>query len=353
MSKINCVECNKLCDEDQTLFNKCPMCNREEELLDWLNKNKKEFKIDINEKKETKIIEDEERKKIDLISISKSNLTQDLENYGKNEKNNINKEKTRNRNQPYAFLNGGNFGEELTLEMFPNTIGSGSKGGMAFDNKTYDENKNIKKAKEVKFISLNGTKQCLRCKEKTPIFQKKCIKCNNEKFKIMRDSRASISSKSHIDYKSIINEYIIFVQDYNDITKLISLKAYKFLSNNEYFNDYIQNQYDSGDNVGGSCNLIPYSYDWYLSGPITILDVDIDITNTKPIINYKLYNPLSDKYDKCLISDFNKILTINEKEKIDKQIINDNIYYNYEFISKNLKLRYKSIGKSRGTTTRR
>ena len=37
MSKINCIECNKLCDEDQTLFNKCPMCNREEELLDWLN----------------------------------------------------------------------------------------------------------------------------------------------------------------------------------------------------------------------------------------------------------------------------------------------------------------------------
>lgn len=37
MSKINCIECNKLCDEDQTLFNKCPMCNTEEELLNYLN----------------------------------------------------------------------------------------------------------------------------------------------------------------------------------------------------------------------------------------------------------------------------------------------------------------------------
>jgi len=37
MSKINCIECNKLCDEYQTLFNKCPMCNTEEELLNYLN----------------------------------------------------------------------------------------------------------------------------------------------------------------------------------------------------------------------------------------------------------------------------------------------------------------------------
>tara|TARA_B110000259_G_scaffold124360_1_gene140844 strand:- start:1156 stop:2355 length:1200 start_codon:yes stop_codon:yes gene_type:complete len=37
MSKIKCEECNKLCDEYQTLLNKCSMCNTEEELLDWLN----------------------------------------------------------------------------------------------------------------------------------------------------------------------------------------------------------------------------------------------------------------------------------------------------------------------------
>tara|TARA_B100000497_G_scaffold39462_1_gene46107 strand:- start:983 stop:1717 length:735 start_codon:yes stop_codon:yes gene_type:complete len=41
MSKINCIECNKLCDEDQTLLNKCPMCNREEELDNSSNQSQK------------------------------------------------------------------------------------------------------------------------------------------------------------------------------------------------------------------------------------------------------------------------------------------------------------------------
>ena len=100
-------------------------------------------------------------------------LTEDLKEFGNTEKSNIHKEKTRNRNQPFAFLGGGTFGESLTLDMFPETIGSASKGGMAFDNKTLNEKKEIDSAKEVKFICLVGTKKCKvkECRQKCPPFQ--------------------------------------------------------------------------------------------------------------------------------------------------------------------------------------
>ena len=68
-----------------------------------------------------------------------------------------------------------NLGEQLVLSMFPSTFGSASKGGMAFDNKTLDEDKNIQEAKEIKFINLNGSKECIKCKKKCPTFQQICV----------------------------------------------------------------------------------------------------------------------------------------------------------------------------------
>ena len=136
--------------------------------------------------------------------------------------------------------------------MYPETIGSGSKGGMSFDNKTLGQDNQLVSVKEVKTVSLIGTKICTICNYKCPPFQTKCIYCKGDDFKNKSDSRASISSGAHIKYKHLINHYIIFVQDYDDNTKTISIKGYKFLSTNNYFNRYIQNQYDSGNNKGGN-----------------------------------------------------------------------------------------------------
>ena len=289
----------------------------------------------------------------ELVGKPPNILTEELKEYGLNEKKNIVKEQTRNRNQPYAFLGGGDIGEQLTLTMFPETVGSASKGGMAYDNKTIDKDGKVISAKEVKFVSRCGTKQCNQCKNKCPLFQSKCIYCNCKDFKYMSDSRAGISSDAHIKYKDVIKEYIIFVQDYNSDTQTITLKAYKFLSKNEYFNSYIQNQYDSGKKRGGSCNFIPYSYDWNMSGPITILIVDINITKSDPEIVYHLYNPESRIYDNVPKSALDKCLNFREKTvNLDKtRLING--CYEYEYIKNIFKLRSKTIGKSRGTTTRK
>ena len=280
-------------------------------------------------------------------------LTEDLKEYGINEKKNIGKEKTRNMNQPYAFLSGGDFGEQLTLGMYPETIGSASKGGMAFDNKTLDKDNQLVSAKEVKYVSLIGTKQCKPCKNKCPPFQQKCSYCKCKDFKNISDSRAGISSEAHIKYKDVIKEYIIFVQDYNDRTETILLKGFKFLSGNKYFDTYIQNQYASGNKKGGTCNLIPYSYDWVLSGPISILNVDINISKNEPEIIYHLYNPVSEVYDDIPNSVLEKLLTSNEKTIILDKARLINGCFEYDYIKEIFKLRSKNIGKSRGATSRK
>jgi hypothetical protein len=281
-----------------------------------------------------------------------ASLTDELIEYGLLEKRNIHKETTNHRNLPLTFMGGGNLGELLTLEMYPNTIGSASKGGMAFDNKTLDISKNTVEAKEVKFVSLVGTKQCKYCTQKAPRFQPKCIYCDNCEFKLISDSRAGISSNAHILYKNILNEYIIFVQDYNVDTKIIGLKAFKFLTKNTYFDSYIQNQYDCGGKLGGSCNFIPYSFDWNMSGAITIMDVSIDISNEYPIVTYHFYNPLSDEYDKIDLSTFKPLLRPAELAKLENVQTLDG-YLKYEDIVSLFSLRNKSIGKSRGTVTRK
>lgn len=280
-------------------------------------------------------------------------LTEELEEYGRIEKKNIYKEETQNRNHPHAFLKGGTFGEYLTLLIYPDTIGGASKGGIAYDNMTIGKDNKLISAKEVKYVNLVGAKKCNKCERKCPPFQKKCIFCNGEDFKDISDSRAGISSDAHIKYKDYIIEYIVYVENYNKITNTISLKGYKFISKNAYFDTYIQNQYDNGNKKGGTCNFIPYSYDWFMSGPISIINIDINISNAEPEIIYHLYNPLSEIYDDIPYDKFEKLLNSDEKKLILDKTILINGCFKYDYIKDIFKLRAKNIGKSRGSTSRK
>lgn len=297
-------------------------------------------------------------------NINKQMLFERLSQFAKDENANIRKEKELNKNLPFAFLGMGELGEELCLYMFPNSYGMASKGGIAFDNLEYKDNANklqednIKLAREIKFVSLDGSKICKNCENKAPRFQDICILCGNDKFKLIKDSRAGIKAKEHFTYKDVLKEYIIFVSEFNDDTAVLNLKCFRFYSDNEYFNGYLQHIKDNTQ--GGNANFLPFSYDWYLSGPIVLFDLNIDrdgnVTD-RDGINYP-YNLENQKHEpfptsiRVYKTDTN-CFTEEQKQEYDELLKNGVKYIEYEKAIELFKIRNKKCGKSRGTVTRK
>lgn len=266
-----------------------------------------------------------------------------LKKYAEDEEYNINKERTLNRNMTFAFNNIGGLGEELVMYLYPNSIGSASKGGCAFDIITdYDENFKTTRAIEVKTVCLNGSKECKLCKLKAPTFQKVCLKCKNSDFTYKMDSRAGIQAKEHVVHKDILAYYIIFVLNFNETTNQLSFTGYKIDSNNEYFTKYIENQYKNGK--GNTCNFLPHSYDFYLSGPCKIMDLSICFETKKVNTNYfDLNNDVIE----------NIPTKIFRKDELNHYNIKETENITYESLKDLLILRKKSLGKERGEVKRK
>ena len=187
---------------------------------------------------------------------------------------NIEKEKNKCKDQPYAFTNIGGLGEELILSLLPDYTGSASKGGAAYDLKKENEDKTeILDAKEIKTVSLDGTKECIKCKRKCPPFQPHCLKCKGIEFKDMSDSRCGISASAHIEYKNVISDYYFMIIKFNHEKECINIKCWKIKSDNEYFDDYVTFQDEKGK--GDTCNCLPGSVDFHLSGPIKLFEYDL------------------------------------------------------------------------------
>jgi hypothetical protein len=268
---------------------------------------------------------------------TKPRVTKILKEWTGKEFLNITKEKSSTRNHAYSLKDPGDLGEELCLEMFPNSIGSGSKGGCAYDNRQRDTDGNVVFAREVKFCILNGSKNCKNAecnKEAAPYFQKNCCKCGGNDFTKNNDSRCGISAKSHIKYyvehtNNFLKEYILFSCKFNEDKEYFNIRAYKILSGNEYFEDYIDNQHKNGS--GDTCNLLPYSIDFHLSGPIKLFDFEFykdhevnnmfNIENTEsediPFKNWNSFSQLGYKYkDGQAPSNFNEDSPLNYTENI-------------------------------------
>ena len=288
----------------------------------------------------------------------KKELLKEIHEYGIQEFKNIRKEQEFNKNLSFAFNDLGGKGELFTIIMYPKSIGSSSKGGCAFDNKEYNDDGSFNITREVKFVSLDGSKICKTCESlnnkntskkkeiKVPRFQSKCLFCNESNFNIPKDSRWSISAKAHKDYYNDIyklNEYILFISEFDETNNCINLKCYKILSNNKYFSDYIENQYVNGK--VNNCNFQPYSWDFYLSGPILLFDINIDENGTISEIFFNLNNKKIMKVPKSII--------IKNKQNCSysEPIPEDGLEYLniIEFCS----MKKKSLGKKRGTIKRK
>lgn len=279
--------------------------------------------------------------KFKMMNLIRDNIIGRLSIWANIEFKNIQKEKNMARNIPFAFQELGNLGEELALYMYPNSIGSGSKGGFAFDNREINyETRETMKTREVKFISLDGSKRCKICKEKAPPFQMTCCFCKGSLFKLGNDSRCSISAASHVKYSVSHNllEYILFVSKYDSLNHRIGIKSFKINSNNAYFEEYIQTQYKNGKMK--TCNLLPYSRDFHLSGPVILFDMSFCVKEKKvnsfhleneEIMNIPLFNENSGlkifkntdlkKYSRGITEDMFGTVGLTYNEYIDRFMI--------------------------------
>lgn len=253
---------------------------------------------------------------------------------------NIEKEKKGRKNISYAFRGIGSLGEELATIINPNSLCSASKGGCSFDNFVINSNGEITSATEVKTCCHIQPKKCKKCSKKIPYYQENCSYCSHKEFTKITDSRFGIDAKAHFEYKSLLKNYLLIY--INDINNIIKISVFVIKSDNIYFNNYIKNQLENSEK-SNTCNLVPFSYDFYSSGPIKIIDLEYDLSGN-------LLNEFIDTYNDNYL-DFNaECLTAEEKIKY---FISDEIKaIPYEEVKERLELRNKKLNKNRGKTTR-
>jgi hypothetical protein len=316
---------------------KCSVCNQ-------IGHNKINKKCPLYNKKNTEITNhglDDIKSNINEVSEEeiKNQLSEYLKTIWEIEQKNIDLEE-KNKNVPLVLQRSiAGYGEYITSILFPNSIGGGSKGGMAYDNIELTDGK-IVKAREVKTLSYIQTKECKTCNNKCPYFQTKCSYCNKTDFKFYRDTRFGIDTKAHIEYGNIISEYILITLDIINKTKF-EVKIYKIDTKNEYFTNYLKSQYENSTK-SKTCNLLAYSYDFYLSGPILLANLSIHNNN----INYEYFKLTNTLIDKIPIKIF-------KKEELEENNIDKNLeYIEYDNYIEKFKLRKKNYNKNRGTITR-
>jgi hypothetical protein len=280
----------------------------------------------------------------------RNSIKEFISEYFSYELKNIIKEKHGIKNITYAFRGIGEIGEELATVIYPNSFCSPSKGGCAFDNNEYDAEGNLWLAREIKTCCLLQPKICKKCLKKTPYFQELCVFCKTGNFKYVNDSRFGIDSKAHFEYEKYLKEYIlILIEHNNNIIDNFTFKIFKINSDNKYFTNYLKNQLENSSK-SNTCNLLPYSYDFYASGPIKITDITLDFNGN-----------IIDEYidiDNLQAIDFDTG-KLNEKEKVvyginclDNTSSVSSLFIPYEEIKDKLVLREKKLNKNRGVTTR-
>lgn len=292
------------------------------------------------------------------IDAVKQKLYGAIKTWAMMESVNIVREKTMRLNFPFAFKGLGEFGEYLALLMFPGSIGSASKGGCSFDNKVLDpETKELITAREIKFVSLDGSKACAKCGQKAPRFQEQCLYCGSKEFALKNDSRAGISAKAHIQYGHLIKETIIFVSKYDECNNTIHFQAFKFMTDNEYFHEYIKTQNENGK--ADTCNFLPFSYDWYASGPIRLMDLTIDMNGDITETYYNIENtsiesvPLKNPNTGGNVFRKNELTDLLSQLSLDDKSKKDELQLDYEQVKHMLHPRKKAHGKARGEVTRK
>lgn len=254
---------------------------------------------------------------------------------------------------------------ETISSILLNKKGLGS-GGMGFD---------LVDGTEIKTACLIQPKKCSKCSAKNVHFVEKCFQCGSEKFEMLHDSRFGINAKMHVDERGHIPRYVLILIESTDLdeNEFINLKeevkirvrGWCINPKNKYFDELAQGQFES--EKSNAINFMPLHYDFYMSGPIKIFDVEITLggNNKSPKVNityFNLKNDLSEQLP-CNLLKKEELLEVARKnkvyvngdesikniiEKLSSQKICEINVNDYSF-----GIRKKTYGKERGKLTRK
>jgi hypothetical protein len=166
---------------------------------------------------------------------------------------------------PFSFPDIDRYGEAL-CGLLTGLKGSGTKGSGAdlSDGRIQDE---------VKTVCLCQPWRCTVCKKRTPWTHTVCGHCGTASLERMGDSRFGISASAHLKDRATLRNYWCVALDHvsGDVYRTT---VWKIDATNAYFNTYVEQQHAHGSDT---CNLLPRSYDFVLSGALRVLQVDMTL----------------------------------------------------------------------------
>jgi hypothetical protein len=239
---------------------------------------------------------------------------------------------------PFSFPDINRFGEGI-FGLMSGMKGSGSKGSGAdlTDGRIQDE---------VKTVNLCQPSKCRIClkkdkKKRSPWSDTVCAHCGSSNIKKIGDSRFGIDTSAHMKDKETIRRYC-FVSIEHEEGDLFKITCWTIYSDDSYFSAYIAEQYKQKSK---SCNLLPRSFDFKMSGAKQVLKFNMTLPNdvmTEPTIG---------AFDTTEVVEdmLGSTLTSAEREKLG---IRENESVSIERAKRELTARKKSHGKPRGLTRR-
>jgi len=223
------------------------------------------------------------------------------------------------------------------------------------------------KADEAKLAVLARSKKCKKCKRKILFFKNIDIcECGSSKWEFPADSRWGIDSKSGIEYKEVLDKYILqVIKPVNNSfdCKEFIYEAFLVDAKNKYFTEYLLNQYKNSPS-SNLCNLLPYSYDFYRAEPVQVISLKITLNDIDSNIECIYYNLKNTKIEKmplnvAEVKILKNILEENSipfKKSSSKEILINLIETNLEvdkLTIEDFPLKTKNLGKDRGILVRK
>jgi hypothetical protein len=228
-----------------------------------------------------------------------------------------------------------------------NLKGTGASScGFDHNDGSEDKGANLVQPKD---CNSGGTNQKPRCVvtgklEKVHPYSDKCPKCNRDYFLIHNDSRWGIDTNSHFKYDiKKYNCWVFYPEGHNPMSKTYYLELYRVDSSNPNFQKILEIQYKYGSKKNK--NFLPFSSDFYASGPTMLSKFKIDYQND--------YFECQRLQTEEIVYD-NKILNILDPYLVNSFVQVKNSYtYNEikEFID--IEKKVTKHGKERGEISRR